>query len=197
MSDLSGDTADEVIQSPKPKQIHAIFAGVIDQVAVQRLANAVSLATQNGVEQIHLLFQTIGGNVADGVCLYNLFRAAPMEIVLYNAGSISSIGVVAYLGADERITNKHATFMIHKTTFTPMAATVDRLQSLANAAALDDSRIEAILHSHIELSKEQWDVHKVSDLWLSAEEAVKANLADSIGDFSPPAREHIYYVGQT
>jgi ATP-dependent protease ClpP protease subunit len=149
------------------------------------------------VEEIHLLFHTIGGNVADGICLYNIFRATPMEIYLYNAGSISSIGVIAYLGADVRKTNIHGTFMIHKTTFTPMAATVDRLQSLANAAALDDSRVEAILHQHIQLAKEQWDIHKVSDLWLSADDAIKARLADSIGDFSPPIGEQFYYIGQT
>lgn len=73
--------SDEVFQPPKPKVLHAIFAGAIDQVAVQRLGNAVSLASQNGVEEIHLLFQTFGGNVGDGICLYNIFTNAPMNIV--------------------------------------------------------------------------------------------------------------------
>lgn len=177
------------------KKVFAVFAGNIDQVAVQRLANAIAIASQQGVHEIHLLFQTTGGLVADGICLHNLFVAAPIEVHLYNVGSIASIGVVAYLGGDFKYTTDNATFMIHKVTFSAQAATVDRLQSAANAAALDDRRIEEILQKHINLPKEKWDVHKVSDLWLSAEEAIAAKLADSIGEFSPPFGEQIYYVG--
>lgn len=187
----------ETFEAPKPKQVHALFAGVIDQIAVQRLSNALSIASQQGVQEVHLLFQTTGGNIADGVCLYNIFQSVPMQIVLYNVGTIASIGVIAYLGADERKTSANATFMIHKTMFSPVAATVDRLQSAANAAALDDQRIEAILHKHIKLAQEKWDVHKVADLWLSAKEALDAGISDAISDFSPPVGEQFYYVGQT
>jgi ATP-dependent protease ClpP protease subunit len=189
--------ADEVIEPSKPKQVHGIFAGAIDQIAVQRLANMVSIASQQGVDEIHLLFQTAGGMIGDGICLYNLFRATQIEIFLYNAGNVASIGVIAYLGADYKLSSANAAFMIHKTVFSPIAATVDRLQSAANAAALDDQRIEAILHEHINLAKDKWDIHKISDLWLSADDAVKAGLASEIGNFSPPMGEQIYYVGQT
>jgi ATP-dependent protease ClpP protease subunit len=189
--------SDEVIEPPVLKKIYAIFAGSIDQIATQRLGNAVSLATQQGVDEIHLLFQTSGGTIGDGVFLYNLFRSVHMDIILYNCGCVASIGVIAYLGADERITTSNATFMIHRAMFSPVMATVDRLQSATYAAALDDHRLESILHGSITLPKEKWDIHRVSDLWLSADEAVTANLADSIGEFAPPFREQIYYVGQT
>jgi ATP-dependent protease ClpP protease subunit len=185
-----------VDQPTEGKKVYGIFAGVIDQIAVQRLANMVSLASQQSVGQIHLLFQTSGGTIGDGVCLYNLFQASPAEIWLYNVGSVASVGVIAFLGADERRTNSHATFMIHKTTFSPIAATVDRLQSAANAAALDDQRVETILHSHIKLSQDKWDMHKVSDLWLSADDAVEAGIAHDVGDFPSTMGEPIYYVGQ-
>lgn len=59
--------SDEVIEPPVLKKIYAIFAGSIDQIATQRLGNAVSLATQQGVDEIHLLFQTSGGTIGDGV----------------------------------------------------------------------------------------------------------------------------------
>ena len=182
-------------QGATPKQLNAMFAGVIDQQAVQRLANMLSLATQNGVAEIHLMFQTSGGTVGDGVCLYNMFRSSPIDITLYNVGTISSAGVIAYLGAAHRKVSSKATFMIHKTTFSPVAANVERLHSAANAAAIDDKRIEEILHSGLKLPKDQWDIHAIADLWLSADEAVKAGLANGIADFAPPKGEHLYYVG--
>jgi ATP-dependent Clp protease, protease subunit len=188
--------SEEAIEpTPHPKRAYGLFAGNIDQNAVQRLANAIAVASQQGVNEIYLMFQTIGGNVGDGICIHNIFSSAPMDVHLYNAGSISSIGVIAYLGADFRRATKNSSFMIHRTMFSPQAATVERLQSAANAAALDDQRIEGILHDHIELPKEKWDIHKVSDLWLSAQEAIEAKLADSIMEFSPPYGEQIFYVG--
>jgi len=189
--------SDQIVETAKPKQVHAIFVGVIDQIAVQRMGNALAVASQQGVQEVHLLFQTAGGMVGDGVCLYNLFRSLPMEIILYNVGTVASIGVIAYLGADQRKTSSGGTFMIHKTTFSPVGATIDRLQSAANAAAIDDQRIESVLHNSITLSEEKWALHKVADLWLSADDAIKAGLAESIADFSPPVGEQIYYVGQT
>jgi ATP-dependent protease ClpP protease subunit len=185
---------DEVADMP-PKKVFGIFAGNVDQTAVQRLSNTISIASQQGVHEIHLLFQTQGGTVGDGICIYNIFNAAPMDIHLYNAGCVASIGVIAYLGADFRKTTKNAAFMIHKTTFSPTAATVDRLQSAANAALIDDKRVEEILTTHITLPQDKWDMHKVSDLWLSAEDAIEAKMADTIEEFSPPYGEALYYVG--
>jgi ATP-dependent protease ClpP protease subunit len=178
-----------------PKHVYGLFAGPIDQQAVQRIANALILAVNNGVETIHLLFQTNGGVVPDGVCLYNLFKSIPLDIALYNVGSIASIGVIAYLGADHRKSCTNATFMIHKTYFSPIGATANRLLAAADAAFIDDQRIEGILHSHITLPQEKWDIHKLADLWLTANEALTAGLATEIANFDPPSGTQLFYLG--
>jgi ATP-dependent protease ClpP protease subunit len=71
----------------------------------------------------------------------------------------------------------------------------DRLQAAANTAILDDQRIEAILHSHIALPQEKWEVHNVADLWLSADEALGAKLATEIDEFAPQKGEQLFYLG--
>jgi ATP-dependent Clp protease, protease subunit len=163
---------------------------------VQRFANGLTLAANGGIKRIHMLFQTNGGMVPDGICLYNIFRSAPIEINLYNAGSIASIGVVAYLGAQKRKASQNATFMIHKTHFSPIAATANRLQSAADAALLDDRRIEGILHAHMaSLPKEKWELHTVADVWLSADEALDAGLVTQIEEFKPPKGVQLFYLG--
>src|SRR5215217_2667776 len=54
------------------------------------------------VAHVHMLFQSNGGTVCDGVCLYNFFRSLPISLTLYNTGSVAPVAVVAYLGAHER-----------------------------------------------------------------------------------------------
>ena len=46
-----------------PKELYGMFTGPINQAAAQRISNAMTLAINNGVEGIHLLFQSDGGNV--------------------------------------------------------------------------------------------------------------------------------------
>lgn len=177
-----------------PKELYGMFAGPIDQAAAQRISNAMMLAINNDVEGIHLLFQSGGGNVGDGIYIFNLFRSLPISLTLYNAGSIASIAVIAYLGAAKRITSSNATFMVHRTHFSPVGATSER-QSAANTAILDEKRIESVLQSKLKLPEDKLKLHSVADLWLSADEAVAAGLATSVGNFTPPKGQRMFYIG--
>ena len=175
-----------------PKEVYGIFAGPIDQAAAQRISNAMSLAINNGVEGIHLLFQSGGGNVGDAIYLFNLFRSLPISLTLYNIGSIASIAVIAYLGAAKRITTSNATFMVHRI---PVGATSGKLQSADNTAILDEKRIESILQSKLKLPEDKMKLRSVANLSLSADEAVAAGLATSIGDFMPPKGQLMFCIG--
>jgi ATP-dependent Clp protease protease subunit len=188
-----------VAEQPLPPiEVYGIFAGDIYQMAVGRLASAAAIASSNNVTHIHLAFQTRGGTVPDGVAIYNLFRAIPTPLTLYNIGSISSAGVLAYLGAPNRASSEHATFMIHRTTSPTLGVTSERLHAIAKAVVLDDARTEAIYAlSKLDISAEQWAVHKVADLWLSAEEAKAAKLVTEIKEFAPPKGIQMFYVNST
>lgn len=178
-----------------PEVVYATFAGQLDQNstgAVGRLFNGLTTATQKGVKAVHLLFQTTGGTVTDGICLYNFFRTLPIGLSIYNAGGVSSIGVIAYLGASRRYTSAHATFMVHRSYFSPVAANSDRLKALAEALVLDDQRTEAILKANIKLSPEKWAIHEHQDLYLSADDAVVSGLAHDIAEFAPPKDSQLY-----
>jgi ATP-dependent protease ClpP protease subunit len=91
--------------TPPPPEVYAIFCGGIDQAMAQKIVNNLTAASVQKVKHVHLLFQSAGGYVGDGVFLYNLFRSIPVELTLYNVGQISSAGVVAYLGAKRRKTS--------------------------------------------------------------------------------------------
>lgn len=177
-----------------PDEIYATFSGIIDSLACNRILNSTAEATRIGVKHIHLLFHSHGGSVADGVALYNYFRALPIDLTLYNVGTVASSAVIAYLGAKNRRTSIYGSFMIHRTTIMSNAATTERLQALANNVIIEDTRTEAILRSHITLSEANWDVHRVADFWLNAQDAITAGIADGIGEFSPPLGTKIFSV---
>jgi ATP-dependent protease ClpP protease subunit len=70
-----------MIETPS-NEAYAVFAGNIDQNSVNRIFNSMAGATNARYTKIHLLFQSTGGVVSDGVCLYNFFRTLPLPLIL-------------------------------------------------------------------------------------------------------------------
>lgn len=163
---------------------YCLFAGFIDQSAVQRFHNLLSIASHQDAS-LHLLFQCAGGNVADGISLYNLIRKAPTNLTIYNVGCVCSIGVIVFLGAKHRKANPRATFMIHRT-YINQLGTSERLTAAANQISIDDQNIESILKEHTKIPADKWEMHKYTDVWFSANDAVNYGIADSLDDFAPP-----------
>jgi ATP-dependent Clp protease protease subunit len=178
--------------SALPPDVYAVFCSGINQESVQRLFNSFSTATQKSVQRIHLLFQSTGGSVADGICLYNFLKAMPIDVTLYNAGSVQSIAAVAYLGAKRRKVSARATFSYHRTTASPQGAKIGDLKAIAESVVSDDLRSESILREHISIPADKWALLDKGDLWFTAEEAVAANIADEIADFAPPVGSILY-----
>jgi ATP-dependent Clp protease, protease subunit len=177
-----------------PSEIWAVFCGPIDQNAVQKIFQGFATAMSANVKKAHLLFQSTGGMVGDGICLYNYFQALPLELTIYNAGAVQSIAVVAYLGAHKRKTSARATFMIHRTMYSPQPADAYHLEIATNIVTLDDRRTDSILRDHIKLSDDQWANLGRHDLTFSAEEAVNIGMANEIGEFTPPPGCMIYTI---
>ena len=175
-----------------PEDIYAIYCGGIDQANAQKAVKGLTTAIGMKVKHVHLLFQSAGGYVGDGVFLYNLLRSIPIETTLYNVGQISSAGVIAYLGATHRKTTANATFMIHRSTNSPQFATATKLGHVSKTLVLDDERTERIVRSHVNLPDELWDAMKHHDVYVSGEESVQFGIADGIAEFSPPLGKQVY-----
>ena len=92
-------------------EIYATLAGQVNEYMVQKFFQGIAIAMSNKVQRIHLLIQSTGGFICDGIALYNYIRKLPIEVIAYNVGSVQSIAVIAFLGAQKRKASKTATFM--------------------------------------------------------------------------------------
>lgn len=180
-----------------PRTAYATFCLGIDQNALQRIMQNFALGAVNGVGIVHLFFQSTGGNVGDGIALYNYFKALTSpELTLYNAGVVSSIAVIAFLGAKRRKASARAVFTLHRSTwnfFQPASARdiKPRLETLS----IDDRRTEEIVRSTTTIPAERFaKMDENYDLWLTAQEALEYGVIDEIAEFSPPEGTTIYNI---
>ena len=171
------------------------LSGDINSDMVRRVFDAVSDMSEEGIATAHLLIQSNGGYVSDGICLYNYLSKFPIQFVTYNAGAVASIAVIVFLAGGRRYASETARFMLHKSHATASAgARPDALSIIVDGLRADDLRTERILKRHVRLSKENWEVHATSDLHLTSHEALAVGMIDAIADFAPPKGVNIINI---
>jgi ATP-dependent Clp protease protease subunit len=175
--------------------VYGVFVDGINQENAKRLISKVAPAQNAGFKNFHVMFQSFGGTVGDGVMLYNFLRALPVETYFYNVGQISSAGVLVYLGAKHRIASPRALFMLHKTTWGGSnSLDAGALGAVVNSLALDDERTAEIWDENLKLTSEMKAALKRGDLWLTAQQALECGLATELGDFACPPGFMFNYI---
>lgn len=180
------------------KRAHAGYytlSGDVNSDMVRRVFEAVDRMTVDGTQTAHVLLQSNGGYVSDGICLYNMLSHAPIDLVMYNCGAVASIAVTLFLAGKHRVASDTARFMLHKShANAPSGSRPEALKIIAEGLMADDRRTETILHRHVRLPQAMWNVHANADLHLAAPEALDAGLVHRIGDFSPAAGCVIHHI---
>ena len=168
---------------------HGYFtlSGDVNSDMVRRVFNVVADITEEKLTTAHILIQSNGGYVSDGICLYNFLSKLPLDIITYNAGAVASIAVTLFLAGRHRHASDTARFMVHKSHATASPGSrPDALSIIVEGLRADDMRTERILRGQVNLTEEQWQVHAYSDLHLTADQALEVGMIESIRDFAPP-----------
>lgn len=174
-------------QSKPGNEAWFTLSGDVNSDMVHRVFDAVAGMSADGLDTAHVLVQSNGGYVSDGLCLYNFLANSPVEFVMYNGGAVASIAVVLFLAGTRRYASETARFMVHKSHATASpGARPDALNIIVEGLRADDARTESILRKHIELTPEQWAIHQYSDLHLTARDARTARMINAVADFAPP-----------
>lgn len=179
---------------PLPHEVYATLTGSVNEQMVQRVFTGFTQAINQKVRTAHLLVHSSGGNIGDGVGIYNFLRNLPIRLIAYNGGLVASIAVILFLAAQERKASASANFVIHKSFHTLPGGTADQLEIHAKGLKIEDERTEGILKQHLKLSRAQWNTHKRGNLMITANDAIKIGLIHEIGDFKPPEGVQLYNV---
>jgi len=168
---------------------------MIDDAGVTRLASAFNLAVNEGCDEVHLCFSSLGGYVHSGIYLYNHIRALPLKVAMYNVGSVASIAVAIFLAADERYNSSHGVFMIHPTSISPQAGmTAPLLQSTLDSALADEARTESILRERANVPDSVLSDRRAKDVYITPEQAVTYGLIGAVREFALPKGNQIFQV---
>ncbi|MGO8691641.1 MAG: head maturation protease, ClpP-related [Thermoguttaceae bacterium] len=135
------------------------------------------LKAQGDVGEIHLHLNSPGGEVFDGLAIYNTLRDHPAKVVVHVDGMALSMASVIAMAGDEIEIADNAFMMIHN----PMNLAMGDADDMRHMADLLDKVKEQLVNTYVQRTKK--DAAAVAELmdaetWLSAGEAVEQGFAD-------------------
>lgn len=173
-----------------PDTVYLSFNAEIVPATTESLIAAMTNYATLGVQTVHLLLSTPGGDVMNGITIYNILRGLPIHFVTHNVGQVDSIGNVIFLAGDERYACPQATFMFHGVSLGTVPG--ERLEGKALRERLGrweaaEQRIAAIIADRTQLQEAD-----ITDLFLEertkdAAYAAGCGIIDEVRDIDIPA----------
>lgn len=135
-------------------------------------------------KEIQVRVNSPGGDVMDGVAIYNLLKGHGAKITVHIDGMAASIASVIALAGDEVLMADNAFFMIHD----PWAITIGTAGEHRKTADVLDKVSGVILDTYmkrVEASREQVETWMNEETWFTADEAKDAGFIDEIAEATP------------
>lgn len=163
----------------------------------QQLANL-----DENVSNIHVYINSYGGEVAEGLAIFNALKRHKAKVTTYCDGFACSIASVIFMAGDERIMNPASLLMIHNA-WAYMEGNAEQLRKQADDLdTITQASIEAY-KSRCSISEDEIKALMNAETWLSPEKAVEYGFATAIeadGEADKPsqnARKKLFAILQS
>lgn len=141
------------------------------------------------VETINLRVNSPGGSVYDGVAIMNALRRHPANVIATVDGLAASAASFIIQAADEVVMGRGTELMIHDASTIGWGNAADMLEMAAHLDRLSGT-IAGIYAERAGGTTDTWREAMQAETWYTADEAVKAGLADRVDgkDAAPDAK---------
>tara|TARA_R110002020_G_scaffold103458_4_gene242262 strand:+ start:687 stop:1721 length:1035 start_codon:yes stop_codon:yes gene_type:complete len=130
---------------------------------------------------INLRINSLGGDVFDGMAMYNVIKRREAKTTVYIEGIAASIATIIALGADEVVMAENSLFMIHNAWGGTMGEAKD-MRKTAETLDKISGELTDIYRKKTGLSTEVLSNMMDEETWLNAEEAYELGFIDTISD---------------
>jgi len=130
---------------------------------------------------VNLRINCIGGDVFDGMAMYNIIKKREAKTTAYIEGIAASMGSVIALAADEVIMAENSLFMIHNAWGGAMGEAED-MRKTASILEKISGEIANIYERKTRLSLNRIIEMMDKETWLNAQEAYELGFIDLISD---------------
>lgn len=126
---------------------------------------------------LHVRINSPGGNVFDGIAIFNRLVDHPGKVTVTVDGLAASAASFIAMAGDRIVMNRHAQLMIHNASGMCIGNAVD-MRDLADLLDKVSGTIAAIYADRTGTTPEFWQTAMTAETWYTPAEAVAAGLVD-------------------
>ena len=146
---------------------------------------ARELEFANG-EDIEVRINSVGGEVQEGITIYNLLKSYAGNVKVIVDGWAASIASIIALGGDELVMNEGSFIMIHN----PWGGMMGEAKDLRQEADLLDLMTNELVNIYVQATGlDEGDIRQMMDeeTWLNPTDAIEKGFANSVATFNKVA----------
>lgn len=137
------------------------------------------LDAMGDVNQIDVFINSYGGEVAEGLAIYNALRRHKAKVTTYCDGFACSIASVIFMAGDERVMNESSLLMIHNAWTTVQGNAEELRKQAEDLEKITQASVEAY-KAHSSLSEEEIKELMDAETWILPSEAAEYGFATAI-----------------
>ena len=137
------------------------------------------LGEMKDVSKINVFINSYGGEVAEGLAIYNALKRHEAKVVTYCDGFAASIASVIFMAGDERVMNEASLLMIHNA-WTYASGNAEELRKQADDLEKITQASVEVYKAHSSLSEEEIKALMDKESWISPTEAIENGFATAI-----------------
>lgn len=142
---------------------------LIDAIEKEKKAKSITFIISSG-----------GGNIYDGLALYDRFRTCVLPITTIGTGLVASMAFIIFIGGDKRVCTKRVRFLNHQAKVSLEGRVADIDIEQAETKMVEDMCVEIIATRTNLTPKKQKKDTKAGDKYIGAEEALKTGIVHEI-----------------
>lgn len=137
------------------------------------------LEQMGDVKQINVHINSYGGEVAEGLAIYNALKNHKAKVKTYCDGFACSIASVIFMAGDERIMSKASLLMIHNAWTMTMGNANELRKQADDLDKITQASINAYM-DNINISEEELKTLLDNETWLTYDESLEMGFATSV-----------------
>jgi len=131
------------------------------------------------IEKINVFINSYGGEVAEGLAIYNNLRRHKAKVKTYCDGFACSIASVVFMAGDERIMSNVSLLMIHNAWLLTAGDPNQLRKDADDLETINAASMQAYLN-HTNITEEELKKMLDAETWISAADALEMGFATSV-----------------
>lgn len=133
----------------------------------------------DSVEQINVYINSYGGEVAEGLAIYNALKRHKAKVVTYVDGFACSIASVIFSAGDERVVSNTSLVMIHNAWTWSAGDSNDFRKQADDLETITQASINAYMNN-VNITEEEIKEMMDEETWLDGNKAVEIGFATKL-----------------